>query len=101
MVNNLPANAEDTGDAGSISGLGRSPGEDTGNPLQYSCLVKSHGQRSLLDYSLWGHKELDMTEHTRHIVHSLCFQNKIQILDSISLGNFKLPKCNRYVSKLQ
>ena len=38
MVNNLPANAEDTGDAGSISGLGRSPGESNGTPFQYSCL---------------------------------------------------------------
>ena len=38
-----PAN----GDAGSIPWLGRSPGEGTGNPLQYSCLGKSHGQRSL------------------------------------------------------
>ena len=27
-----------TGDAGSIPGLGRSPGEGYGNPLQYSCL---------------------------------------------------------------
>ena len=27
-----------TGDAGSIPGLGRSPGEGNGNPLQYSCL---------------------------------------------------------------
>ena len=35
VVNNLPANA---GDAGSIAGLGRSPGEGNGNPLQYSCL---------------------------------------------------------------
>ena len=26
------------GDPGSIPGLGRSPGEGTGNPLQYSCL---------------------------------------------------------------
>ena len=26
------------GDAGSIPGLGRSPGEGNGNPLQYSCL---------------------------------------------------------------
>ena len=24
--------------------------------------LKSHGQRSLVDYSSWGHKELDMTE---------------------------------------
>ena len=34
----LPANAGDTGDMGSIPGLGRSPGEGNGNPLQYSCL---------------------------------------------------------------
>ena len=31
-------NAGDTGNAGSIPGLGRSPGEGNGNPLQYSCL---------------------------------------------------------------
>ena len=37
MVNNPPASAGDTGDASSIPGLGRSPGERNGNPLQYSC----------------------------------------------------------------
>ena len=35
---NPPANAGDPGDAGSIPGSGRSPGEGNGNPLQYSCL---------------------------------------------------------------
>ena len=35
MVKNVPANAEDSG---SIPGLGRSPGEVNGYPLQYSCL---------------------------------------------------------------
>ena len=35
VVKNLPAN---TGDMGLILGLGRSPGERNGNPLQYSCL---------------------------------------------------------------
>ena len=60
MVKNLPANA---GDVGLISGLGRSPGEGNGNPLQYSFLPgKSHGQRSLVGYSLWGLKESDTTE---------------------------------------
>ena len=29
-----------TGDLGSIPGLGRSPGEGNGNPLQYSCLER-------------------------------------------------------------
>ena len=40
-VKNLPAMQETTynaGDTGSIPGLGRSPGEGSDNPLQYSCL---------------------------------------------------------------
>ena len=44
------------GDMGLIPGLGRSPGEGHGNPLQYSCLGKSHGQRNLAGYSPWGRK---------------------------------------------
>ena len=40
-------NACDGGDLGSIPGLGRSPGEGHGNPLQYSRLENPHGQRSL------------------------------------------------------
>ena len=40
MVKNLPANAGDTGDMGSIPRSGRYPGEGNGNPLQYSCLGK-------------------------------------------------------------
>ena len=35
VVKNMPATA---GDADSIPGSGRSPGEGNGNPLQYSCL---------------------------------------------------------------
>ena len=35
------------GDLGSIPGLGRSPGEGHGNPLQYSCLENPHGENSL------------------------------------------------------
>ena len=50
------------GDMGSIPGLGRSPGGGHGTPLQYSCLENPHGQRSLVGFSPWGHKELDMTE---------------------------------------
>ena len=38
MVKNPPPNAEDVKDAGSIPGLGRSPGGERGNPLLYSCL---------------------------------------------------------------
>ena len=50
------------GDLDLIPGLGRSPGGRHGNPLQYSCLENPHGRRSLVGYSPWGCKELDMTE---------------------------------------
>ena len=39
------------GDLGSIPGLGRPPGGEHGNPLQYSCLENAYGQRSLVGYS--------------------------------------------------
>ena len=53
------------GDLGSVPGLGRSPGEGYGNPLQYSCLKNLHGQ-SLEGCSSWGHKEtrLSNSAHT-------------------------------------
>ena len=38
VVKNLPANAGDIRDAGSVPGPGRSPGGGNDNPLQYSCL---------------------------------------------------------------
>ena len=40
MVKDLPANAGDIRDMGSILGSGRSPGAGNGNPLQYSCVEK-------------------------------------------------------------
>ena len=52
----------DVGDLSSIPGLGRFPGEENGNPLQYSCHGKFHGWKSLVGYSPQGRKESDMTE---------------------------------------
>jgi len=58
VIKNLPVNV---GDAGSIPGLGRSPGKGNGNPLQCPCLG------SLLDRGAWWApvhgvtKELDTT----------------------------------------
>ena len=54
--------AYNAGNAGSVPGLGRSPGEGNVYPLQYSCQEKSHRQSSLAGCSLWGHKESDITE---------------------------------------
>ena len=47
VVKNLPANAGDIGDVGSIPGLGRSLGGGNGNPLQYSCLEHSMDRGAL------------------------------------------------------
>ena len=61
MVMNLPDNAGDARDLGSIPGLGRSPGGGHGNPLVF-LPGESHGQRILVGYSPQSRKELDMTE---------------------------------------
>ena len=57
MVKNRPANV---GDAGSIPGSGRSPGEINGNPLQYSCLG-SPVDRGARWATVHGVAESDMT----------------------------------------
>ena len=54
--------AYNAGDLGLIPGLGRSPGRGYGNPLHFSCLENSHGQRSLAGYSPLGNEESDMTK---------------------------------------
>ena len=46
-------------------GLGVDAGEGNGTPLQYSCLEKSHGRRSLEGCSPWGCWGLDTTERLR------------------------------------
>ena len=55
---NLLANAEDSRDVGSIPELGLNT-----RPTLVLLPAKSHGQRSLVDYSPCGHKELDATEY--------------------------------------
>ena len=44
-----------------------------GNPLQYSCLENSHGQRILAGYSPWGWKGLDTTEQLSTAQHKVLF----------------------------
>ena len=67
VVKNPPANAGNTGEAGSIPGWKRSPEEEMATCSSFMP-GKPHGQRRLVGYSLWGHKELDMTEHTLVLV---------------------------------
>ena len=50
-----------SGDPGSIPGLGRSPGEGSGNPLQYSCLENS------MDRGAWWATVHGVTESQAHL----------------------------------
>ena len=63
MLKNLPANARDEGDLGSIPGLGSSPGGGNGNLLQYSCLENSMDRGGWQATSPWSYKELNTTQH--------------------------------------
>ena len=63
VVRNPPANA---GDAGSILGLGISPGRRKRQPTPVFFPGKSYGQRNLTGYRLWGHKRVGHNLVTKH-----------------------------------
>ena len=52
VVKNLSANEGDIRDVGLIHGLGRSPGGEHDNPLQYSCLENPTDRGSWWDHEL-------------------------------------------------
>ena len=68
-----------SGDMSSIHGLGRSPGREHGNPLQYSSLAIPHGQRR-------GHKD-----HTNQLISTHLKKNVITIN---TLCKLHLRKCS-------
>ena len=70
MVKNPPANTGDARNATSIPGFEKSPGVGKWQPTPVFLPGKFHEQRSLLDYSLWGHKGLDPTEFTLTHTHT-------------------------------
>ena len=62
MVKNPPANARNTEDTSFYPGVGKIRWRRKWQPTPGFLPGKSHGQRSLVGYSLWGHKESDTTE---------------------------------------
>ena len=82
LVMNLPANAGNIRDMGSMSGLERSPGEGNGNLLHYSCLENS------MDRGAWwvtthgvakSQTQLSAHTHTHHAYWVLCLKNFMDI----------------------
>ena len=64
MVKNLPASAGDIRDMGSIPGLGRSPGEGNGKPLQYPCL------ENFMDRGTWQATVHRVTQSRTQLKHT-------------------------------
>ena len=81
------ASACNAGDTGSFPGLGRSPGEGNGNPLQYSWLENSM-DRCLAGYSPWGGKRVGHDLSTKHSIFTFVactFGTKSNVMKLFSL----------------
>ena len=63
VVKNLPVNARRCRRCGFDPWVGKIPWRRPWQPIPVFFPGESHGQKSLVDYSPWGCKELDMTEH--------------------------------------
>ena len=76
-VKNLPADAEDARDMGSIPGSGRSPGEGNGKPLKYSCLENSM-HRGAWQATVHGVTKIwtQLSTHTHSIIILPVMQNE-------------------------
>ena len=83
MVENPSAVAGDTGDTGSIPGLGRSPGEGNDNPLQYSYLENS------MERGAWRATAMGAKSQTRLSPHSSMNDTSHDLVDHEFLADFK------------
>ena len=79
MVKNPPVNAGDTGHAGLIPGLGRSPGGGNGNPLQYPRLKNPMNKGAW-----WATVHRVAKSQTRLSMHALIYHYLFFILPCIS-----------------
>ena len=104
VVKKQPANAADIKDTGSIPGLGRSPGGEHGNPLQYSCLENpmDRGAWKATVHRIYGIqlKRLSMHAHGNSIFnflrncqtvfqsdHSILYSNQQCMMRDLLLGS--------------
>ena len=86
-VKNLPVSA---GDTGLILGpIRKRPRRRKWQPTTICLPKKFHGQRNLAGYSPWGHKESDITEHTR-TTHTCVVRSRDNIGVLITFGGIDL-----------
>ena len=76
-----------------MPGLGKSPGEEHGYPPPLFLHGEFHGQRILVGYSPWGHKQSDTTKQPTHTHKN---EGKVFIFDSISSFCYEVRKCIFY-----
>ena len=91
LVKNSPPTVGDRRDVSSIPGSGRSPGGGHA-PTPVFLPGESHGLRSLVGYSPWGHKESDTTEELSTITMYLkeyCDKEKLHISHSDSIHSMQ------------
>ena len=70
----------------------------TWQPIPVLLPGKSHGWRSVVGYSPWGHKESDMTERLHFHFHiSLCFVIRINYYWWISLSLLPIQLCSHRI----
>ena len=80
------------GDLDSIPGLGRSPGEWQPTPIFLP--GEFHGQRNLVGYSSWGHKESDTTEPLTQIYYIVLIKFKMSSIKCIVNASLKCGSLN-------
>ena len=77
VVKNPPAKA---GDVDSIPGLGRSPGEGNGNPLQYSCLENPLDRPGGLQFSRFTRVSCDLMTEQQQMISTHVYLNFMIIM---------------------
>ena len=79
LVKNSPATVGDVSDKEFDPWVRKFPWRRTWPPSLVFLPGESHGQRSLVGYSPWGHKESDMTEHLSNKI-----GDKLTLLSSLT-----------------
>ena len=96
MVQNLPANAGEIRDSGCVPGVGKIPWRRKWQPTPVSLLGEPHGQRSLMGYSPWDHKESDMIEelNTHALVLEPLYPTECRIESESEVAQSYLTLCD-------